>query len=34
MSKIQTTEYKEFIKRIKVKAQQAQIKASVRVNST
>ncbi|CAA6820289.1 MAG: FIG074102: hypothetical protein [uncultured Sulfurovum sp.] len=34
MSKIQTTEYKEFIQRIKVKAQQAQIKASVRVNST
>lgn len=34
MSKIQTTEYKEFIKRIKIKAQYAQIKASVRVNST
>ncbi len=33
MSKIQTTEYKAFIKKIKIKAQQAQIKASVRVNS-
>ncbi len=34
MSNLQTTEYKEFIKRIKLKARQAQIKASVRVNST
>jgi len=34
MSNIQTTEYKEFIQRIKIKAQQAQIKASVRVNNT
>jgi predicted nuclease of restriction endonuclease-like (RecB) superfamily len=34
MSNIQTTEYKEFIERIKIKAQQAQIKASVKVNST
>jgi len=34
MSNIQITEYKEFIERIKIKAQQAQIKASVRVNST
>jgi len=34
MSNIQTTEYKEFIQRIKIKAQQAQIKASVKVNST
>jgi len=34
MSNIQTTEYKEFIQRIKIKAQQAQIKASIRVNST
>ncbi len=34
MQNIQTTEYKEFIQKIKKKAQQAQIKASVRVNST
>jgi len=34
MSDLQTTEYKEFIKRIKLKARQAQIRASVRVNST
>jgi predicted nuclease of restriction endonuclease-like (RecB) superfamily len=34
MPNIQTTEYKEFIQKIKVKARQAQIKASVRVNST
>ena len=32
--KITTTEYKEFIQKIKEKARQAQIKASVRVNST
>jgi len=34
MPNIQTTEYKEFIQKIKEKARQAQIKASVRVNST
>ena len=34
MSNIQTTEYKEFIQKIKEKARKAQIKASVRVNST
>ena len=34
MSDLQTTEYKEFIKRIKLKARQAQIRASVKVNST
>ena len=34
MSNIQTSEYKEFITKIKEKARQAQIKASVRVNST
>jgi len=34
MSNLQTTEYKEFIKRIKLKARQAQIRASVKVNST
>ena len=34
MQNIQTTEYKKFIQKIKKKAQQAQIKASVRVNST
>ena len=34
MSTIQTTEYKEFIQKIKAKARQAQIKASVKVNST
>lgn len=33
MSTIQTTEYKEFIKRIKAKVRQVQIKASVRVNT-
>ncbi len=33
MPNIQTTEYKEFIQKIKEKARQAQIKASVRVNS-
>ena len=32
MPNIQTTEYKEFIKRIKLKVRQAQIKASVKVN--
>ena len=32
MSNIQTIEYKEFIKRIKLKVQQAQIKASLKVN--
>ena len=32
--RITTTEYKEFIQKIKEKAQKAQIKASVRVNST
>ena len=34
MPNIQTTEYKEFIQKIKEKARQAQIKASVRVNRT
>ena len=34
MPNIQTTEYKEFIQKIKEKARKAQIKASVRVNST
>jgi len=34
MSNIQISEYKEFITKIKEKARQAQIKASVRVNST
>ena len=34
MSNIQTREYKDFIQKIKEKARQAQIKASVRVNST
>ena len=34
MPNIQTTEYKEFIQKIKEKARQAQIRASVRVNST
>ena len=33
MSTIQTTEYKEFIKSIKHRVQQAQIKASVKVNT-
>jgi predicted nuclease of restriction endonuclease-like (RecB) superfamily len=32
MPNIQTTEYKEFIKQIKIKVRQAQIKASVKVN--
>ena len=32
MSNIQTLEYKDFIKRIKLKAQKTQIKASVKVN--
>ena len=32
MSNIQTTEYKEFIQKIKTKVQQAQIKASIKVN--
>jgi len=32
MSNIETIEYKEFIKRIKTKVQQAQIKASIKVN--
>ena len=32
MSNIQTTEYKEFIQKIKIKVQQAQIKASIKVN--
>ena len=32
MPNIQTTEYKEFIKQIKTKVRQAQIKASVKVN--
>jgi predicted nuclease of restriction endonuclease-like (RecB) superfamily len=34
MPNIQTTEYKEFIQKIKIKAREAQLKASVRVNST
>ncbi|SFV60374.1 FIG074102: hypothetical protein [hydrothermal vent metagenome] len=34
MPNIQITEYKEFIKKIKTKVRQAQIKASVKVNST
>ena len=33
MPNIQTTEYKEFIQRIKQKAKQAQIKASIKVNT-
>ena len=33
MPNIQTTEYKQFIKQIKSKVRQAQIKASIKVNT-